>query len=202
MPQPLPAAEQAVVYSTRLRTRSGCVPALSRRKIMVFVAASRCPLAEVVKNLRPCLGPTPRFAAGRRRYSSKFIHIKSRRNVSIVSTSRLGAPSDLLYETNTITFCSVIRGRYGLTGRCTFEHRNRNPSAGRGYHPAGTGRGGTTSGLRAASRGARGPACHRGPSASVLRVSPRLVWLPRMGTPPGLASPRVASGCERGTRSD
>ena len=169
---------------------------------MVFVAASRCPLAEVVKTLRPCLGPTPRFAAGRRRYSCRFIHIKSRRNVSVFSTSRLGAPSDLLYETNTITFCSVIRGRYGLTGRCSFEHRNRNPSAGRGYQPAGTGHGGATSGLRATSHGARGPACHCGPSASLLRVSPRLVWLPRMGTPPGLASPRVTPGRERVSKSD
>jgi hypothetical protein len=168
---------------------------------MVFVAASRCPLAEVVENLPPCLGPTPRFAAGRRRYASRFIHTKSRRNLSTVSTSRPRAPSDLLYETNTITFCSVIRGRYGLTGRCSFEHRNRNPSAGRGCHPAGAGRGGATSSLRAAFRGARGPAFDRSPSASVLRVSPRLVWLPRMGTPPGLASPRVASDYERGSKS-
>jgi hypothetical protein len=169
---------------------------------MAFVAASRCPLAEVVKTLRPCLGPTPPFAAGGRRYSSRFIHIKSRRNVSVVSTSRLGAPSDLLYETNTITFCSVIRGRYGLTGRCSFEHRNRNPSAERRYQPAGPGRGGATSGVRAASRGARGPACHRRPSASVLRVSPGLVRLPRMGTRSGLASPRVASDRERVSKSD
>jgi len=139
---------------------------------------------------------------GRRRFASAFIQIKSRRNSSTVTTSRLHAPSDLLYETNTITFCSVIRGRYGLTGRCSFEHRNWNPSAERGYQPAGAGRGGTTSGLRATSRGARGPACHCGPSARVLWLSPSLVWLPRMGTPRGLASPLVTSACDSGQKAD
>ena len=119
-----------------------------------------------------------------------------------MATSRPGAPSDLLYETNTITFCSVIRGRCGLTGRCSFEHRNRNPSAGRGYWATGAGCGRATISLRATSRGARGQACHCGPSDSVLRVSPRLVWLPRMGTSSRLASPLITPGCERGTKAD
>ena len=111
-------------------------------------------------------------------------------------------PSDLLYEENTITFRSVTRGRCGLSGRCSSEHRNRHPSAGGGHSSTGAGLCIAGTILRPASSGGRSGARHRGCAAPILWVSASLVRIPGMGTSTRLGLPSVTVGGQPRTQSD
>jgi len=97
--------------------------------------------------------------------------------------------SDLLYEENTIIFRNTTRGRYGLTGRCSGEYRNRYSSAGVSCQPAGASvrrararlRRARTS-LYAIASGHHGPDSCGVATGVLLWLQARLVWLSRQGS--------------------